>query len=138
LYLSLDEWIEEMTTQTQADNLATEAKDADSVVGSVLVRLASVLQQENELLETSVETDHTSYIVAKNQALRELMVLQRAHQFSSLSPEITQSLRDVRKLVDRNSQLLKLQVSALNDLTSFLTQSVISEQGDGTYTREHQ
>jgi hypothetical protein len=138
LYLSLDEWIKEMTTQTQADNLATEAKDADSVVGSVLVRLASVLQQENELLETSVETDHTSYIVAKNQALRELMVLQRAHQFSSLSPEITQSLRDVRKLVDRNSQLLKLQVSALNDLTSFLTQSVISEQGDGTYTREHQ
>jgi hypothetical protein len=138
LYLSLDEWIEEMTTQTQADNLATEAKDADSVVGSVLVRLASVLQQENGLLETSVETDHTSYIVAKNQALRELMVLQRAHQFSSLSPEIIQSLRDVRKLVDRNSQLLKLQVSALNDLTSFLTQSVISEQGDGTYTREHQ
>jgi hypothetical protein len=138
LYLSLDEWIEEMTTQTQADNLATEAKDADSVVGNVLVRLASVLQQENGLLETSVETDHTSYIVAKNQALRELMVLQRAHQFSSLSPEIIQSLRDVRKLVDRNSQLLKLQVSALNDLTSFLTQSVISEQGDGTYTREHQ
>jgi hypothetical protein len=138
LYLSLDEWIKEMTTQTEADNLATEAKDADSVVGSVLVRLASVLQQENGLLETSVETDHTSYIVAKNQALRELMVLQRAHQFSSLSPEIIQSLRDVRKLVDRNSQLLKLQVSALNDLTSFLTQSVISEQGDGTYTREHQ
>jgi hypothetical protein len=61
LYLSLDEWIKEMTTQTQADNLATEAKDADSVVGSVLVRLASVLQQENELLETSVETDQLTF-----------------------------------------------------------------------------
>lgn len=114
-----------------------DTKDKESMISSVLVRLSSILQQENDILESAVEADHSNYIVAKNQALRELMVLQRAQRPSSFSPETLQHLRDVRKLVDRNSQLLKLQVSALNDLTSFLTQSAISEQGDGTYTREH-
>lgn len=113
---------------------ATEAKD--SKMTSVLNRLAAVLTQENALLESAVEADHANYIVAKNQALRELMVMQRTQLQTAHSPELLEHLRDVRKLVDRNSQLLNLQVSAMNDLTSFLTQSAISDQGDGTYTRD--
>lgn len=109
----------------------------DNKMAIVLNRLVAVLTQENEILESAVEADHASFIVAKNQALRELMVMQRAQQQTAYTPELLQHLREVRKLVDRNSQLLNLQVSALNDLTSFLTQSAISDQGDGTYTRDH-
>ena len=109
----------------------------DNKMAIVLNRLVAVLTQENEILESAVEADHASFIVAKNQALRELMVMQRARQQTAYTPELLQHLREVRKLVDRNSQLLNLQVSALNDLTSFLTQSAISDQGDGTYTRDH-
>jgi hypothetical protein len=110
----------------------------NTAVSSVLSRLSEILRQENEILERAVEADHSTYIVAKNQALRELMLLQRTEIMASFAPDILENLRDVRKLVDRNSQLLKLQVSTLNDLTSFLTESMISERGDGTYTREHQ
>jgi hypothetical protein len=123
-----------MTSQVESDG----AGETQNQLSGVLTRLATVLREENSILESAVEADHARYIVEKNQALRELMVMQRAKQFDFLSAEVAQNLRDVRKLVDRNSQLLKMQVSALNDLTSFLTQSEISEKGDGTYSREHQ
>jgi hypothetical protein len=105
-------------------------------LAAVISRLTVVLKRENEVLESAKNADHAEFIVAKNQALRELMVLQRTEKGISETTAMTESLRDVRKLVERNSQLLKLQVSALNDITSFLTQSMILEQGDGTYTRE--
>jgi hypothetical protein len=110
----------------------------ENPLSTVLTRLSQVLREENARLEAALETDHTNYIAAKNQALRELMVMQRSRQLDGLSAEATESLRDVRKLVDRNSQLLKLQVTAMTDLTSFLTQSAISDSSDGTYTREQQ
>jgi hypothetical protein len=112
--------------------------DTENLLNSILSRLVSVLRDENSVLESGVGADHAVYIVAKNQALRELMVMQRSTQMSALSAEALEQLGEARKLVDRNHHLLKLQVSALNDLTSFLTQSAISEQGDGTYTRERQ
>jgi hypothetical protein len=117
---------------TQQDGLI------ENPLSTVLTRLSQVLREENARLEAALETDHTNYIAAKNQALRELMVMQRSRQLDGLSAEATESLRDVRKLVDRNSQLLKLQVTAMTDLTSFLTQSAISDSSDGTYTREQQ
>lgn len=128
----------EKLNEVRSENAETGLGETKDQLSTVLTRLAGILRDENELLESAVEADHTQYIDAKNHALRELMVMQRARQFNSLSTEATQNLNEVRKLVDRNSQLLKLQVSALNDLTSFLTQSMISEQGDGTYSRDHQ
>ncbi len=125
-----------MNSQNESEQIISDITDKGTMMSSVLHRLAAVLQQENELLETAVEADHAGYIVAKNQALRELMVMQRSQHSNTFTPDVIQHLREVRKLVDRNSQLLKLQVSALNDITSFLTQSAISEQGDGTYSRE--
>jgi hypothetical protein len=74
----------------------------------VLQRLTTVLAQENEILESADEADHANYIIAKNQALRELIVMYRVHQKSAYTPELLQRLHEVRKLIDRNSQLLNL------------------------------
>jgi hypothetical protein len=127
-----------MVSEVKSEGIVSTPEEAQDQLSAVLIRLAGILREENELLESAAEADHTRYIDAKNQALRELMVMQRARQANSVSTETMQNMREVRRLVDRNSQLLKLQVSALNDLTSFLTQSMISEQGDGTYSRDHQ
>jgi hypothetical protein len=105
---------------------------------SVLERLAQTLADENELLQSGVTADHSSFIVSKNQVLKELMALQRNMKDNTLTPDTIKQLKAMRELVDRNQQLLKHQVSALNDVTSFLTQATISEQTDGTYGRVSQ
>jgi hypothetical protein len=127
-----------METDAACGMTTRELMPSSHALSGILERLAAVLRQENHVLESAVETDHSQFIVAKNQALRDLMMLQRTIQLDSLPPAIEEMARELRALVDRNGQLLKLQVAALNDLTSFLTQTVISDQGDGTYTRECQ
>ncbi len=104
----------------------------------VLLRLNKALADENQHLESGDVTDHTTFITAKNQILKELMAMQSSLPVSSMAHETIEQLRATRKLVDRNHQLLKLQVSALNDVTLFLTKAAMSAQGDGTYNRNQQ
>lgn len=127
-----------MTNNPELTLPTMRATEAESLLESTLAKLSEVLKQENECLELGVGSDHGAYITPKNQVLRELMAIQRTVQPSSLSSGIIEQLRATRQLVDRNHQLLKLQVSALNEVTNFLTQTAIAEQGDGTYTRDHQ
>ena len=127
-----------MTNVVEMEVLTQRTVETENALGNVLTRLTSVLEEENRHLESGVAADHANYITSKNQVLRELMAMQRTIQFKTLPTETFQKLKLTRKLVDRNHHLLKLQVSALNEVTSFLTQSAISEQGDGTYTRERQ
>ncbi len=111
--------------------------EAESALANILSRLSTILNEENLQIEQGVAGDHQVFIVAKNQALREMMSIQRSIQALEQRPDTIERLKTVRKLVDRNHQLLKLQVSALNDVTAFLTQTAITEQGDGTYGRNH-
>lgn len=112
--------------------------EPESLLSNILMRLGTALVDENHALESGVNQDHNSFIMSKNQLLRELMAMQTTVSAKSLAPDLLELMRATRKLVDRNHQLLKLQVAALNDVTTYLTQAAVSEQGDGTYTREQQ
>lgn len=101
-------------------NINPSSEAAHNEMATVLHRLTSVLTQENEMLSSTDEADHANYINAKSQALREMIKIYQAQQPSPYTPELLQHLCEVRKLIDRNSQLLKLQLSTLNDLTSFM------------------
>ena len=127
-----------MSNVLEFESSASPLHETDSLLKTVLNRLTAILHEENGQLENGAASDHSNYINTKNQILRELMALQRNIDFKSLAPDMLEQLGETRKLVDRNHQLLKLQVSALNDVTSFLTKAAIAEQGDGTYTRERQ
>jgi hypothetical protein len=127
-----------MTITHDIETVAKPTGATENLLSGILDRLSGLLLEENQILESGLGSDHSNYIVSKNQALRELMALQRNIQLKSLTPALLEQLKETRELVDRNHHLLKLQVSALNDVTSFLTQVAISEQGDGTYTRERQ
>lgn len=105
---------------------------------AVIDKLARVLTEENQLLESGTNNDHSSFITAKNQILKELMMTHKSVSIKMLPPAVLGDLQAARKLVDRNQKLLGLQVKALNDVTDFLTKTAISEQGDGTYSRDHQ
>ena len=111
---------------------------SDSLLSNILARLGTALLEENRCLESGAGQDHNSFIMSKNQLLRELMAMQTTVSAKSLAPDLLELMRATRKLVDRNHQLLKLQVTALNDVTTYLTQAAVTEQGDGTYSREHQ
>jgi flagellar biosynthesis/type III secretory pathway chaperone len=105
---------------------------------AMLEKLSRVLTDENQLLESGANGDHSNFITAKNQILKELMMTHKSVSITLLPPAVLGELQAARKLVDRNQKLLSLQVKALNDVTDFLTKTAISEQGDGTYSREHQ
>jgi hypothetical protein len=121
-----------------ATDQSQEASEQENLLVAILQRLEKILAEENQKLEAGSTTDHSIYISSKNQVLRELMVMQRSAQLDNFAPETLERLKAMRKLVDRNHQLLKLQVTALNDVTAFLTHAAITEQGDGTYNRQHQ
>jgi hypothetical protein len=127
-----------MTITPGIETVAKPTGATENLLSGILDRLSGLLLEENQSIELGLGSNHSNYIVSKNQVLRELMALQRNIQIKSLTPAVLEQLKGTRVLVDRNHHLLKLQVSALNDVTSFLTQVAISEQGDGTYTRERQ
>jgi hypothetical protein len=127
-----------MTNTLDFEISSKPTAESENLLGGILSRLNNLLLEENNNLEAGVSSDHSNYIISKNQVLRELMSLQRTIQMQSLAPALLERLRETRKLVDRNHHLLKLQVAALNDVTSFLTQVAVAEQGDGTYTRKRQ
>jgi hypothetical protein len=127
-----------MTNSFDTEISSKPTAETENLLGGILTRLSDLLLEENSNLEAGVSSDHSNYIISKNQVLRELMSLQRTIQMQSLAPAMLDRLRETRKLVDRNHHLLKLQVAALNDVTSFLTQVAVAEQGDGTYTRKRQ
>jgi hypothetical protein len=114
-----------------------EAEDEKAMV-DLLQRLEATLRQENTLLEAGNSNDHTSFIIAKNQMLKELMLLQRNQMPSNLSENMVAKLREVRGLVDRNFELLKVQVAAVKEVSALLTQGLMKEQCDGTYSRSAQ
>jgi hypothetical protein len=105
---------------------------------TILERLSALLGQENSLLESGVSGEHAGFISAKNQILKELMVIHRSVDLSSLPQELVDILNSTRGLVDRNHALLNVQVAALHEVTDFLTRTAISQQGDGTYSRQPQ
>jgi hypothetical protein len=127
-----------MTQSPNFQTLVPPNPGGERQLSTVLLRLAKALADENQHLESGDAADHSTFIIMKNQILKELMAMQTALPVSSLAHETVEQLRATRKLVDRNHQLLKLQVSALNDVTSFLTKAAISEQEDGTYNRNQQ
>jgi hypothetical protein len=117
-----------------------ERKDAEDEKAMVdlLQRLEATLRQENTLLEAGNSNDHTSFIIAKNQMLKELMLLQRNQMPTNHSDTMVAKLREVRGLVDRNFELLKIQVAAVKEVSALLTQGLMKEQCDGTYSRRAQ
>jgi hypothetical protein len=127
-----------MNNTSHKSTSAVSTFESESLLSNILARLGAALVEENHALESGAGHDHNGFIMSKNQLLRELMAMQTTVSAKSLAPDLLELMRATRKLVDRNHQLLKLQVTALNDVTTYLTQAAVSEQGDGTYTREHQ
>jgi hypothetical protein len=104
-------------------------------ITSTAMRLKSLLEEENAILESKTAGDHQPFIDKKNQILRELLVHQRTHSNIAGNPDLLGTLRDVRALVDRNHALLQAHVAAMTDVTKLLTQAAAHEESDGTYSR---
>jgi hypothetical protein len=97
---------------SDAETVNDSDTNGQTALASVIARLSTILQQENAVLDSPAEANHEHFICVKNQVLRELMLLQQSQQLEPLSPAVAQTLLNARKLVDRNSHLLKLQASA--------------------------
>jgi hypothetical protein len=124
--------------QSRLDVTSNRPGEVHASLRVILEKLSSVLTEENVVLEQGKSAEHSSFITAKNQILKELMVIHKSVDLRSLPPDLVDVMSRTRSLVDRNHALLGMQVSALQDVTDYLTRTAISEQGDGTYSRESQ
>jgi hypothetical protein len=123
-----------MPTNIAQKSKVEEAR-AKASLEAALDRLQEVLTEENTNLGSQVAHDHSSFIIRKNHILRELMILQRMEGNKAAVVALNPRLREIRALVDRNHQLLKSQVDAMNSITTLLTNVAMTENADGTYTR---
>ena len=110
------------------------SKSAASLEAAV-AKLEDVLHDENTKLESSTTYDHAPDILRKNQILRELMMLQKAQDHKTATATMTDRLRGLRQLVNRNHGLLEAQVKAMTEITDIITNVALSESADGTYSR---
>jgi hypothetical protein len=108
---------------------------AAQALEALLPKLQGVLSEENRVLESQIPGDHESYIVKKNQLLRELMTVQRMEGMTELSPEMRVQVAELRVLVGQNHRYLAAQVAAMKEITSMLTAVALAEDADGTYSR---
>lgn len=115
--------------------LATHTASSSVSLEAAVQKLEAVLNEENAKLESQATYEHGPYIIRKNQILRELMMLQKSEDHKSASAAMTERLRGVRQLVNHNHSLLEAQVKAMNEITTILTNVVLSESADGTYSR---
>jgi hypothetical protein len=115
--------------------LAAHTAPSSASLEAAVQKLEDVLAEENAKLEAQTAYEHKPFIIRKNQILRELMMLQKSEDHKSASSAMTERLRGVRDMVNHNHRLLEAQVKAMNEITTILTNVVLSESADGTYSR---
>ncbi len=117
-------------------NGASHLNATSSALDSSMSKLELVLNEENQALESQQPADHDLFTMKKNHILRELMIYQRADKNGTIVSSKPERLTELTKLIELNKRLLSAQISAMSEITNFLTQAAIAEGEDGTYTRK--
>ncbi len=100
-----------------------------------LMKLIDVIEEENTALRRHWIGVHAGFTDRKNQALRELMAAQRS-VLSSAAREVCEPLlRRLTLELNENARLLKLNISAVGEISDILISGLREAESDGTYSR---
>lgn len=101
---------------------------------SIIKKLQICLDEETAILSASNVPDLDSFNHRKGQGLMELNRALSGFGIAARSPEIESELATLKSKIDENMRLLRLHISAVNEITVLLTDAIQKEDSDGTYS----
>lgn len=111
--------------------------DRDALHGhalSVIKRLQTCLDEETAVLARSQPADLANFNHRKGQGLMELNRALAAVGKLSANSDVAIELSQLRSKIDENMRVLRLHISAVNEITGLLTDAIQREESDGTYS----
>ena len=100
-----------------------------------LLKLIEVIDGENAILRENRSAFHGSFTDRKNQALRELMVVERTLETGSAPPGLAPILSRLSQTLKVNAGLLRRHITALGEVSDIIIGSMREAESDGTYSR---
>jgi hypothetical protein len=97
--------------------------------------LLAVLEEENAILRQQQFVSHAAFTDRKNQALRELMAVQRQVNIQSAAQRMQPLLERLSEELKENARLLKLHISSVGEISDIIVGSLRQADSDGTYSR---
>jgi hypothetical protein len=119
----------------QVNQIARIPQDG-AAIAQTIDELHGILLEENAAFESGATIDHADLTKKKNRILRELMVVQRTISDPAVLNTVAINIAEVRTLLSKNQQLLKVNIEALKDITDMIKETALDAQGDGTYARD--
>lgn len=119
-----------MTAQTYITPSGTSA-----MLSQALLKLVAVVEEENGALRQHKIGVHAGFTDRKNQALRELMAAQRCGPPGAAQQACQPLLRRLSRELAENARLLKLNISAVGEISDIIIGGLREAESDGTYGR---
>jgi len=114
----------------------TSAKSAPvSGISPALLKLIEVIEEENAVLAAHRIAFHAGFTDRKNQALRELMAVQRLESGGESALTCSELLQRLSSALRVNSGLLKLHIAAVGEISDIIIGGLRDAESDGTYSR---
>lgn len=124
-------------TREGVRNPLAQVGDRGAVHGhalSIIKKLQICLDEETAILSASNVPDLDSFNHRKGQGLMELNRALAGFGTATRSPEIESEIAILKSKIDENMRLLRLHISAVNEITVLLTDAIQKEESDGTYS----
>ncbi|HWT32043.1 MAG TPA: hypothetical protein VN240_13595 [Propylenella sp.] len=104
------------------------------VLLGTIERLRQVVEAETLTLKENKPADLRDFNVRKNQGLLELTRAMRGIATDGLGHEASERLRCLRVALQRNSEVLKTHVDAVQEICAMMAGAIQEAESDGTYT----
>jgi hypothetical protein len=113
----------------------TLAPFTSSSLSQSLLKIIEVVEEENAVLQEHRIVFHSGFTDRKNQALRELMAVQRSERSRDAAVACRSLLKRLSDALRTNSSLLKLHIAAVGEVSDIIIGSLREADSDGTYSR---
>ena len=114
---------------------ASVKSSTNAVLQPALQKLIETIEEENAVLRRHRVFSHAGFTDRKNQALRDLMAIQR-HEASGPAHAICKPLlMRLSAALKVNGALLKHHISAVGEVSDIIINSMREADSDGTYSR---
>ena len=112
-----------------------QAANSASALSQAILKLTEVIDEENGVLRDHRIMSHAGFTDRKNQALRELMAVQRSGAARDAAGSCKGLLRQLAVSLHKNAELLKLHIGAVGELSDIIIGGLRDADSDGTYSR---
>jgi hypothetical protein len=116
-------------------HLVVGSAGAETLLSPALLKLIDVLEEENLVLRRHNICLHAGFTDRKNQALRELMAVQRSTGGMASQKACSPLLERLGNCLQENGRLLKLNIAAVGEISDIIIGSLRDAESDGTYSR---